>query len=87
MKGKVVKILINVLKFKNKKGFRIDGTYKTYYFIFVNSLVIKNPDKLCIGSTVTLKQIVTSSGTSSGIHHNNLSNVLELVRLLVKVKS
>ena len=76
-----------MLKFKNKKGFKIEGTYKTYHYVFVNSLVINNPDKLCTRSTITLKQIVTRSGTSSRIHHNNLSNILELIGLLVKAKS
>ena len=87
MKGKVVKILINVLNFKNKEGFKIDETDKNYNYVFVNSLVIKNPDKLCTWSTVTLKLIVQRSRTSSGIHHSNLSNVLEFVGLLVKAKS
>ena len=87
MKGKVVKILINVLNFKNKEGFKIDGTYRIYNYVFVNSLVIINHVKLCTWSTITLKQIVPRSGTSCGIHHSNLSNVLELVGLLVKAKS
>ena len=66
----------------------IDGTNKTYNCVFVNSLVIMNPDKHCTWSKVTLKQIVLRLGTSSGIHHSLISsNVLELVRLLVKVKS
>ena len=38
-------------------------------------------------STITLKEIMPILGTSSGIHHSKLSNVLELVRLLVKEKS
>ena len=57
MKGKVVKIFINVLSFKNKEGFNIDGIDKTYNYVFVNSLFIKNSDKLCTWSTVTLKQL------------------------------
>ena len=54
--------------------------------MFCKQFGYKNPDKLCTWSTIALKQIVPRLGTSFGIHYNNLSNVLELVGLLVKVK-
>ena len=77
-----------MLNFKIKEGFKkIDRTNKTYNSICVNRLVIKNPDKLYTWSTITLKEIVSRLGASSRIHHSQLSNVLELVRLLVKAKS
>ena len=49
---------------------QIDGTNKTYNYVFVNSLVIMDPDKHCTWSKVPRKQIVLRLRTSSGIYHS-----------------
>ena len=77
-----------MLNFKKKEGFnKLMEHIRLIIMFFCKQFGYKNPDKLCTRSKVTLKQIVPRLGTSSGIHHSNISNVLELVRLLVKVKS
>ena len=75
---------MNVLNFKNKEDFNKLWNKETYNYVFVNSLVIMNPDKHCTWSKVSLKQIVLRFWDPSQF---NLPKVLELVRLLVKVKS
>ena len=77
-----------MLNFKNREDLnKLMEKDKTYNYVFCKLCGYKNPDKPCTWSNVTPKQIVPRLRTSSGIHHSNLSNVLELVRLLVKVKS
>ena len=62
---------MNVLNFKNKEDCKqFFGTNKTYAFVFVNILVIMNPNKHCTWSKVSLKQIVPRLRTSSGIYHS-----------------
>ena len=84
MKWKVVKILINVLNFKNKEGFNKLMEQISPIISFCKQFGYINPDKLCTWLTIALKQIVPRLGTSFRIHHINLYNVLELVGLLVK---
>ena len=61
---------------------------KTYSYVFVNSLVIMNPEKQCTWSKSTSE---TNYAKIGDIFYDpsrfNLPKVLELVRLLVKVKS
>ena len=79
-----------MLNFKKKEGFnKLMEQIRPIipFFFFCKQFGYKNPDKICTWSKVTLKQIVSRLGTSSRIYHINLSNVLELVILLVEVKS
>ena len=64
---------MNMLNFKNKEDLTNDITNKTCNSIFVNGLVIMNPDKQCTWSKVPLKQIVLRLGTSYEILHNLIS--------------
>ena len=76
-----------MLNFKIKEGFNKLMEQIRPIILLCKQFNYKNSNKLYTWSTITLKEIVPRLGTSSGIHHSKLSNVLELVRLLDKAKS